>query len=74
MKGQTSLTTMQLPYQRPRKLEKLSQNTCNPDKLSQSAMQNTLNKKGLQSPTGSEKQSSNKENTGDKQSSNKENA
>ena len=41
---------MQLPNQRPGKPDKLSQNACNPDKLSHNAMQNTLNKKGLQSP------------------------
>ena len=50
MKGQTSLLTMQLPNQRPGKPDKLSQNAGNPDKLSHNAMQNTLNKKGLQSP------------------------
>ena len=55
MKGQTSIPTVQLPNQRPGKPDKLSQNACNPDKLSHNAMQNTLNKKGLQSPKGSDK-------------------
>ena len=53
---------MQLPNQRPRKPDKLSQNACIPDKLSHNARQNTLNKKGLQSPKSLDKQSSNKEN------------
>ena len=46
---------MQLPNQRSGKPDKLSQNACNTDKLYHNAMQNTLNKKGLQSPKLSDK-------------------
>ena len=53
---------MQLPNQRSGKPDKLSHNACNPDKLSHNAMQNSLNKKGVQSPKVLDKQSSNKEN------------
>ena len=50
MKGQTSLSTMQLPNQRPGKSDKTSQNACNPDKPSHNAMQNTLNKRDCKAP------------------------
>ena len=41
---------MQLPNRRLGKLEKLSHNVHNLDRLSKSAMQNTLNKRGCKSP------------------------
>ena len=48
--GQTGHPRVHLPNQRPGKLDKLSHNSHNPDRLSQRAMQNTLNKRGLQKP------------------------
>ena len=48
--GQTGHPRVHLPNKRLGKLDKLSHNAHNPDRLSQGAMQNTLNKKGLQSP------------------------
>ena len=48
---------VQLPNQRLGMLDKLSHNAHNPDRLSQGAMQNTLDKKGLQSPKSLDKES-----------------
>ena len=52
-----------LPNRRHGKLYKLSHNAHNPDRLSQGAMQNTLNKRGCKSPKQVDKQSSIKEST-----------
>ena len=46
--GQTDHPRVHLPNRRLGKLDKLSHNAHNPDRPSQVAMQNTLNKKGLQ--------------------------
>ena len=62
--GQTGHPRVHLPNRRLGKLDKLSHNAHNLDRLSQGAMQNTLNKKGLQKPKKcSDKQSSIKEST-----------
>ena len=61
--GQTGLPRVHLSNGRLGKLDKLPHNAHNPDRLSQGAMQNTLNKKGLQKPKSSDKQSSIKEST-----------
>ena len=44
--GQIGLPRVHLPNRRFGKLDKLSHNAHNPDRLSQSTMQNTLNKRG----------------------------
>ena len=56
--GQTGHPRVHQPNRRLGKLYKLSHNAHNLDRLSQGAMQNTLNKKGLQKPKRSDKQSS----------------
>ena len=48
--GQPNHPRVHLPNQRHGTLDKLSHNAHKPDKLSQGAMQNTLDKKGLQIP------------------------
>ena len=48
--GQTGHPRVRLPNQRLGKLDKLSHNAHNPDRLSQGAMQNNLNKRGCKSP------------------------
>ena len=54
--GQSSHPRVQMPNQRCGMLDKLPHNAHKPDKLSQGAMQNTLDKKGLQSPKSVDKQ------------------
>ena len=61
--GQTGHPRVHLPNQRLGKLDKLSHNAHNPDRLSQGAMQNTLNKRGCKSPNPLDMQSSIKEST-----------
>ena len=61
--GQTGHPRVQLSNQRLGKLDKLSHNAHNPNRLSQDAMQNTINKRGCKSPKSSDKQSAIKENT-----------
>ena len=61
--GQTGHPRVHLPNKRLGKLDKLSHNAHNPDRLSQGAMGNTLNKRDCRSPKGLDKQSSIKENT-----------
>ena len=61
--GQTGHPRVHLSNQSLWKLDKLSHNAHNPDRLSQGAMQNTLNKRGCKSPKSLDKQSSIKENT-----------
>ena len=55
--GQTGHPQVHLLNQRLGKLDKLSHNSHNPDRLSKGAMQNTLNKRGCKSPKSSDKQS-----------------
>ena len=50
--GQKGHPRVHLPNRRPGKLDKLSHNAHNPDRLPQGAMQNTLNKRGCRSPKG----------------------
>ena len=50
--GWTGHPRVHLPNKRLGKLDKLSHNTHNPDRLSQGTMQNTLNKRGCRSPKG----------------------
>ena len=50
--GQTGHLRVHLPNRRPGKPDKLSHNAHNPDRLSQGAMQITLNKRGCRSPKG----------------------
>ena len=62
--GQTGHPRVHLPNRRLGKLVRLPLNAHNPDRLSQGAMQNTLNKRGCKSPnqeTSRNKQSSIKE-------------
>ena len=53
--GQMGHPRVHLPNRRLGKLDKLSHNAHNPDRLSQGAMQNTQNKRGYKSPKSSDK-------------------
>ena len=55
---------MHLPIQRLETLDKLSHSAINPDKPSQGAIQNTLDKKGLQSPEQTHRMTDTDENLG----------
>ena len=48
--GWTGHPRMHPPNQRFGKLDKLSHNACDPDRLSQGAMRSTLNKRGFKGP------------------------
>ena len=61
--GQTGHPRVYLPNRRHGKLDNLSHNAHKPDRLSQGAMQNTLNERGCRSPKRGNKQSFIKEST-----------
>ena len=64
--GQRGHPRVHLPNRRLGKLDKLSHNAHNPDRLSQGAMQNTLNTRGSRNPKGQTSRAPSRRVTGDK--------
>ena len=64
--GQSSHPRVHLPNQRHGMLDKLSHNAHKPDKLSQGAIHNTLNKRGCKSPNPQTSRAPSRKVSGDK--------